>query len=141
MQRAIEPSAIVTEEALFRLVSAFYARVREDEALGPLFAGAVGDWPAHLERLTAFWSSVVLGSGRYKGNPFAAHLRHADAIDSSMFDRWLVIWRETTASRFPPETAALLQFKADRIAESLKAGLFFRPELAALQPRPAVPSA
>ncbi|MEX6505321.1 group III truncated hemoglobin [Jiella sp. M17.18] len=140
MQTSSEQLATLTEEALRDLVSVFYGRVREDEILGPLFNGAVADWPAHLERLTAFWSSVLLGSGRYKGNPFAAHLRHVDDIDPAMFGRWLAIWRRTTADRFPPEAAALLQLKADRIADSLKAGLFFRPDLAALQ-RPAARSA
>ena len=39
----------ITEEAIARLVPAFYARVREDEVLGPIFNGAVEDWPHHLE--------------------------------------------------------------------------------------------
>ncbi|NDW07156.1 group III truncated hemoglobin [Jiella pacifica] len=133
MQTPSEQLATLNEEALRGLVRAFYAKVREDEVLGPIFEGAIGDWPAHLERLTAFWSSVILGTGRYKGNPFAAHLRHAETIDPSMFDRWLAIWHETTASRFPTEAAALLQLKADRIAESIKAGLFFRPDLAVVE--------
>ncbi|MCB8836328.1 group III truncated hemoglobin [Aurantimonas sp. VKM B-3413] len=140
MQEPSELRAILTEEALRGLVSAFYGRVRADAVLGPLFEGAIGDWPAHLERLTAFWSSVLLGTGRYKGNPFAAHLRHVDAIDPAMFERWLGIWRETTSDRFPPQAAALLQLKADRIADSLRAGLFFRPDLT-LAPRPAARSA
>ncbi|MCQ0990515.1 group III truncated hemoglobin [Jiella marina] len=140
MQEPSELRAILTEEALRGLVSAFYARVRADAVVGPLFEGTIGDWPAHLERLTAFWSSILLGTGRYKGNPFAAHLRHGDAIDPAMFERWLGIWRETTSDRFPPEAAALLQRKADRIADSLKAGLFFRPNLTLAQ-RPAARSA
>ena len=42
------------EEALGRLVERFYARVREDDLLGPVFNGAIGDWLEHLERLQAF---------------------------------------------------------------------------------------
>ena len=48
--------------------------------LGPIFNNAIADWPEHLEKLTAFWSSVMLTSGRYKGNPMAAHLKHREAI-------------------------------------------------------------
>jgi hemoglobin len=122
--------AVVSEVDLRGLVEDFYGRVRRDRELAPIFEGAIGDWPLHLDRLTAFWSSVMLGSGRYKGNPFAAHQRHAEELRPELFDRWLGIWRETTHDRFPADIAAIFQLKADRIAESLKAGLFFRPALA-----------
>ena len=116
----------LTEADLQILVPAFYARVREDETLGPLFDSAVEDWPAHLETLTAFWSSVMLTTGRYKGNPMAAHLRHAAAIEPAMFDRWLALWRETALELLPQAPAAALIAKAERIAESLKLALYFR---------------
>jgi hemoglobin len=116
---------IITEESLAELVPAFYARVREDELIGPLFNAAVDDWDEHLGKLTAFWSSVMLTSGRYKGSPMVAHLRHVDAIKPVMFERWLEIWGETTRDLMPPEAAAALQGKAARIAESLQLGLNF----------------
>src|SRR3546814_7519892 len=59
--------ADIDEQELERLVALFYARVRADEELGPIFNDAIDDWPEHLEKLVAFWSSVVLTSGRYKG--------------------------------------------------------------------------
>ncbi|GGN52418.1 hypothetical protein GCM10011349_25940 [Novosphingobium indicum] len=61
----------INEEGLSALVEAFYARVRVDEELGPLFNDAIADWPEHLEKLCAFWSSVMLTTGRYKGQPVA----------------------------------------------------------------------
>ena len=118
---------IITEESLATLVPAFYARVREDPLIGPLFNAAIHDWDEHLGRLTAFWSSVMLTSGRYKGSPMAAHLRHVEAITPDMFDRWLAIWNETTAELMPMEAAAALQDRAARIGESLKLGLMYRP--------------
>lgn len=60
--------AALNDEGLSRLVDAFYARVRSDEELGPIFNDAISDWPEHLEKLAAFWSSVMLTSGRYKGS-------------------------------------------------------------------------
>jgi hemoglobin len=117
--------ADITEEALGRLVERFYARVRSDALLGPVFDGAVEDWPDHLDRLQSFWSSVMLTSGRYKGRPLVAHLRNADAMTPERFSRWLALWKETTAELFPAEAAAALQFKANRIAESLSLGLCF----------------
>ena len=115
-----------SEEQLARLVEAFYAKVRADELLGSLFEGAVHDWPEHLGKLAAFWSSVMLTSGRYKGSPMAAHLRHAAAIDPAMFDRWLELWRQTARELLAPADAEAVIAKAERIAESLKLALFFR---------------
>jgi hemoglobin len=114
------------EAALRILVDRFYARVRADEVLGPLFNRAVEDWPEHLDKLGAFWSSVMLTSGRYKGSPMAAHLRHASAIEPHMFDRWLELWRQTARETLQEEDAAAIIEKAERIAESLKLALFFR---------------
>jgi len=113
----------VDEEGLGRLVTRFYARVRGDELIGPLFNDAIDDWPEHLEKLTAFWSSLMLTSGRYKGTPMAAHLRHRARITPAMFERWLALWRETTDAEMPPRVAAMLQAKAARIAESFKLAL------------------
>lgn len=116
----------IDEESLGRLVSSFYARVREEVELGPIFNDAIADWPAHEEKLTAFWSSVMLTSGRYKGNPLAAHLRHRARITPALFERWLALWAQTTAEVMAPDAAKALQAKAGRIAESLQLGLFFR---------------
>ena len=68
------------DPGLAALVACFYAKVRADAQLAPVFERAIEDWPAHLEKLSAFWSSVTLTSGRYKVNPVAAHLRHGPRI-------------------------------------------------------------
>jgi hemoglobin len=117
--------AAITEDSLYQLVDAFYARVRQDELIGPLFNDVVHDWPDHLERLHAFWSSIMLTSGRYKGRPLPAHLQHADRINGHSFARWLEIWGETSSELFEPSAAAALQEKAARIAESLHLGIRF----------------
>lgn len=115
----------VTEEDIARLVPRFYARVRADEVLGPIFNRAIGDWPHHLGKLEAFWSSVMLTSGRYKGQPMVAHLRHAEHMTLENFSRWLALWTEVTEEVLGPEAAAAFQEKAGRIAESLQLGVQF----------------
>ena len=117
---------MITEPQIAELVDAFYARVRDDELLGPVFNGAIDDWPRHLVKLQAFWSSVMLTTGRYKGSPMAAHIAHANAIDPAMFDRWLALWRETARERLEPGLAESIIAKAERIGESLKLALYFR---------------
>lgn len=114
------------EDDLRRVVHAFYAKVRTDSQLGPVFNGAIGDWSGHLEKLTAFWSSVMLTTGRYKGQPMAVHLQHAEAMTTPAFARWLRLWRETTDEMLVPQQASALQDKAARIAESLALGIRFQ---------------
>jgi hemoglobin len=115
----------MTEEQLSTLVERFYAKVRSDKALGPVFNGAIQDWPEHLEKLSAFWSSVMLTTGRYKGNPMGAHTQHKGSIEPAMFGRWLELWRETAEEILDKRGAAAVTAKAERIAESLQLGLFF----------------
>jgi hemoglobin len=115
----------VTEEELATLVERFYAKVRSDDVLGPVFNAAVDDWPEHMEKLSAFWSSVMLTTGRYRGNPMAAHMKHKSAIDPSMFVRWLGLWRATAREILDERGAEAVIAKAERIAESLQTGMFF----------------
>ncbi|MDE2562013.1 MAG: group III truncated hemoglobin [Sphingomonadales bacterium] len=123
---AAAATTILDEADLERVIPAFYARVRADDRIGPLFNAAIADWPHHLDRLVAFWSSVMLTSGRYKGNPMAAHVKHRAAITPEMFDRWLELWAEVTGEMLPGPAAQAMQGKARTIAESLKLALFFR---------------
>ena len=118
----------ISEEDIARLVPTFYGRIREDEVLGPIFDGAIDDWPHHLEKLKAFWSSIMLTSGRYKGQPMVAHLRHADAMTRENFERWLGLWRATSDELLIPEAAAAVQEKAERISQSLQLGVSFHHE-------------
>jgi hemoglobin len=116
----------INEDGIRRLVELFYSRAREDALLGPVFNDAVHDWPEHFDKLAAFWSSITLTTGRYKGNPMIAHLKHVWRITPEMFDRWLALWRDATEEAMPTEAAEEFQLKAARIAESLKLALFFR---------------
>jgi hemoglobin len=115
----------ISEDALKNLVDTFYSRVRQDQLIGPVFNDAIRDWPEHLEKLQAFWSSVMLTTGRYKGRPMPAHVKHADRIDRTSFERWLSLWDEVTDELFAPAEAAVFQEKAARIAESLQLGIAF----------------
>src|SRR5688572_18733010 len=125
----------ITEASLKALVDAFYAKVRLDRLIGPVFNSAIDNWPEHLDKLQAFWSSVMLTSGRYKGRPLPAHVKHGDSISPASFDRWLALWRETTDEMLDAASAAALQDKAGRIAESLSLGIaFHRDRGSALRP-------
>ena len=112
----------ITEEMVRELVHAFYARVRRDPLIGPIFNARVEDWPAHLDKLCAFWSSVTLMTGRYKGTPMKAHAELPD-IASAHFERWLALFRATAIRICPPDAAQVFIDRANRIADSLQLGI------------------
>lgn len=126
-QRRVSVHPAITEEMVQDLVHGFYAKVRRDDVLGPIFNAVIGDdWSVHLPRMCDFWSSVMLMSGRYKGNPMAAHLK-LDGVTPEHFDTWLALFAETAKEVCGPELAPLFLERARTIAASLKLGMFYRP--------------
>jgi hemoglobin len=118
----------VSEDGIRRLVDAFYDKVRLDAELAPVFLRAIpGDWQPHLTRMYAFWSSVMLTTGRYKGNPVVKHLV-IPGIQPHLFERWLALFSETCGELFDDGVSEEFRAKAARIAESLKLALFYRPD-------------
>lgn len=115
-------AAGIDEQLIGQLVDQFYAAVRNDDILGPVFAARIRDWDEHLEKLRGFWSSVVLMTGRYKGQPMPAHAAIAEISDIH-FMRWLELFAETATRVCPPDAAALFIDRSRRIAQSLKLGI------------------
>lgn len=111
----------IDEAMIERLVRAFYARVREDDLLGPIFDARIADWEPHLQRMCAFWSSVALMTGVYHGQPMPKHMPLP--IDARHFDRWLALFAETARQICPPAAADHFIERAQRIAESLEMGV------------------
>ncbi len=108
----------ISEDQISALIEALYAKVRLDPGIGPIFHATVDDWPHHLVLLKDFWSSVLLATGRYKGNPMTRHFQLG--LDPQHFDRWLALFTETAKNVFPPESAAIVIEKSRRIGRSLQ---------------------
>ena len=110
----------ISDDAIRRLVDGFYAKVRADHELAPIFANAIADdqWEPHLAKMRDFWSSVMLTTGRYKGNPVAVHMAVAH-LEPHLFSRWLELFEDDIAGAF--------RAKAVRIADSLNLALYYRP--------------
>lgn len=111
----------IDEAMIERLVRRFYAKIREDALLAPVFEARIQNWELHLQRMCAFWSSVALMSGRYHGSPVAKHLPLP--VDAVHFDRWLELFEETAHDVCPPKAEAHFLERALRIAESLEFGI------------------
>jgi hemoglobin len=108
------------------LVRSFYAKIRKNDYLGPIFNAAIPEnqWEIHLEKLTDFWETNLFGIPKFKGNPMQAH-RNVDAannhnIDMEHFGHWIQLWFETIDSHFKGEIAD----KAKRASRKMATGLF-----------------
>jgi hemoglobin len=126
VQKTVEETG-VDEAMIHALVHTFYGKVRQDDFIGSIFARVIGDnWDSHLAKMCDFWSSVMLMSGRFKGNPMVAHMR-IKTIQPQHFERWLELFRQTAVEVCTPEAATEFILRAENIARSLQMGLFFRP--------------
>jgi hemoglobin len=114
----------ISAEEISTLVDRFYAKVRLDPILGPIFNAAIDDWPAHLALLKDFWSTVLLTDRSYKGNPLAKHLELS--LDPTHFARWLALFEETAREVLSPAHAALIVAKSHRIAETFQAAIAYK---------------
>jgi hemoglobin len=111
----------ITEAMIERLVRGFYAKVRSDAVLAPVFDSKIKDWEPHLAQMCAFWSSVALMTGRYHGTPMVKHTPLP--VDADHFDRWLELFEAAAVELCPPQAAAHFVERARRIAASLEMGI------------------
>jgi hemoglobin len=118
MTEALMAETGLDEQMLRTLVERFYDKVKRDAVLCPIFAARVSDWSAHLDRMVDFWSSVALMTGRYHGRPVPAHAPLP--VGAEHFARWLAFFRETAWEVCPPQGAAHVIQRAERIADSLR---------------------
>lgn len=116
----------ITESEISTLVEAFYAKVRLDPDIGPIFNAIVGDWPHHLAILKDFWSTVLLTTGRYKGDPMMKHLQLS--LDPPHFERWLALFSETANEVLTSDHAANVIAKSQRIAQNFRMGIEFQKQ-------------
>ena len=117
------------------LVNRFYAKIRQDELLGPIFNGHISEeqWNEHLIKLTDFWETNLFGVSKFKGNPSSKHIK-VDTnlgykIEQTHFRRWLNLWFETVDELYNGELAT----KAKESARKMATGQFLtimknRPE-------------
>lgn len=114
----------LTTESITTLVHEFYAGVRADAELGPVFDAAIGNnWDPHLARMVDFWSTVMLGSRNFQGNVYGKHML-LNGITPQHFQRWLQLFVAATRRLFAPADADEFQIVARRIAASLQLGFF-----------------
>ncbi len=122
-KRAEALSIGIDDSYIALFVERFYAAVRADDILGPIFAERIADWPTHLERMNRFWRSVLHNSGEFSGNPMVKHMA-IPGLTAQHFDRWLTLFYTTLAEiELFPQATLLVADKARMIADSLLTGI------------------
>lgn len=108
------------------LVNTFYAKIRKDDLLGPIFNGHIptDHWPEHLSKLTDFWETNLFGIAKFKGNPSQKHINvdknMGHSIDQVHFGKWLELWFETIDELYEGNLAT----KAKEAARKMATGQF-----------------
>ena len=110
---------IATEADVAVLVSAFYTKVRQDELLFPIFDPIIkNDWDTHLQRMTDFWSTLLLYTHKFSDDPLTKHLPMP--LEKIHFDRWLQLFNETVNELFEGPIAHNAPKRAESIARIMK---------------------
>lgn len=104
------------------VVQQFYARVRTDPILGPIFANHVQDWPAHECKITAFWCNAILRTQTYSGNPMQVHLA-AGNIRPDHFAIWLDLFEDVLAEHLTKQQSMNWSVLARRIGRGMRMGV------------------
>lgn len=111
----------ITKENLNKMVVRFYAKIINDDLVGPFFIEKLGDnlnnnlWKPHIELLTNFWASITLGEQNYRGNPLAPHLQ-INGLERSTFEQWLNLFFETLDSIYEPQISNFFKERSTIIA-------------------------
>lgn len=119
-----EAEAIGIDESFISdMVDSFYAAIRKDDLLGPIFAARVSIWPPHLARMKQFWRSILHNSGEFSGNPMARHIA-IPGLERGHFVRWLeLFYANLRQMAQDPRASAHVATRARMIAESLLTGI------------------
>ena len=124
----MELKELENREDVSQLVCSFYAKVRVDEVLGPIFNGIITDWESHIALLTDFWDTQLFLKRKYHGNPIKAH----NEVDEKMkhnttpehFGLWLNLWFQTIDELFMGDNAFIAKNRARQISSMLYLQMF-----------------
>ena len=118
--------ADLDEDQIDAVVRRFYARVRADPVIGPIFLDSLGTradvWEAHEAKIARFWQNALLRRPVYAGNPMMVHAGISD-LHRDHFAHWLSLFDAVLFEVLPPGTAQSWSRLAHRIGQGLSMGL------------------
>ena len=101
-----------------KLLKHFYADVRQHALIGPVFNDLIEDWPAHLNLIGRFWSTITGGPSGYAGQMPARHIPLS--LSEDHFHAWLGLWQYNCRSYLSAECASEMIALADSVATRLR---------------------
>ncbi len=110
-----------TPEEILALMRIFYARVRADELLRPVFVDQADiDWDEHIPKIGAFWCQLELGIRGFHGNPTQKHIEHSavEPFRAEQFGRWVSLFHDTIDAGWAGPHAKSIKARAVMIAKA-----------------------
>jgi hemoglobin len=109
-------SDIKTFKDIKLMVDTFYQKVNKQSDLSAIFNDfAKVNWEAHLPKMYAFWSKMLLGESGYNGSPFDHHIPLP--INKIHFDLWIKIFNQNMDEHFEGPIADSAKLRALNIAQ------------------------
>lgn len=118
----LPPRFEITPTEIEAVMTAFYARIRAHEVLGPIFAAHVSAWPAHEAKIGRFWKKAILHEQGYDGNPMMVHMG-VQQMKGHHFELWLALFDDTLKNKLAPLQATAWSSLAHRIGRGLRLGI------------------
>jgi hemoglobin len=100
-----------------KFVNHFYSKVKEDPVLAPVFNSRIPEnqWPAHLQRMYAFWNAILFSETGFNGNPMQKHMTLP--IEEAHFSQWLLLFNQTINELYSGPKATEATQRAASIAQ------------------------
>ncbi len=112
----------INAETLRIMLDSFYEHVRKDELIGPIFEDMIGttdeDWAPHMDRVVAFWCSVLLGSKTYGGGFMMKH-GTIPGLEMRHFKRWMEIFMPVVSDHYDVTPSIDITIKAQTLMRNL----------------------
>jgi hemoglobin len=105
-------------EGISKLLRHFYADVRQDPLIGPIFNAQIEDWNHHLKIIASFWETVIGGPSTYARPMPMMHLPLS--LRKEDFERWLFLWQANCRAQLPSDVAKEMIDLAGHIAQRLR---------------------
>ena len=119
---------IKNEEDIHELVYTFYGKIRQDDLLSPIFHSKIADdeWDTHLNKMIRFWSSMLLYTRSYNGDPMSKHFTLP--IGETHFLQWLKLFHETVDELFIGKIAEDAKLRANGIGRIMGSTMGISPD-------------
>lgn len=102
-----------------KMLDVFYASVRLDDELGPLFASEISDWPAYTNLMTGFWCEALLKGPKH---PIPSPPGLLYGMTRGSLARWHLLFVKATSATLSPEQAIRMRLLSQQISD-LQSGL------------------